>query len=348
MINFNKSINVLKAIVGNKATHVASLLVLTTLLSAVMFTSLKTVKILDGDVVMTVKTTSNDVDTVLSNANISLGDYDEAEYDKDGNLVISRNFPVNVVVGEEEETIYISGGTVGELLEDKGINVGEHDTVNYSLDHKLSSGMTIELTEVEYVYTKKTESIPFDTKIVYSNDMKKGTKKVVGGVVGEKQITYLQKVVNGKVVEEKVVNEVITKKPVGQTTYIGTKNANGNWISLLTPEKEIELDSKGRPTEYKKVIKGIASAYSPNDGRASATGVVLKAGYIAVNPKMIPYGSKLYIKTANGSIIYGYAIAADTGGFVYMYPDRLVDLFFESEAEAEQFGLRNVEIYILE
>ncbi|MBR5451526.1 MAG: DUF348 domain-containing protein [Clostridia bacterium] len=348
MINFNKSINAFKAIVSNKITHVSLLLVLTTVLSVVMFTSLKTVKIYDGDSVMTVKTSSSDVDTILSNANISLGDYDEAEYDKDGNLVISRNFPVNVVVGEQEETIYISGGTVGELLEDKGIDVGEYDTINYSLDHKLSSGMTIEFTEVEYVYTKKTEAIPFDTKIVYSKDMKKGTTKVVGGTKGEKQITYLQKVVNGEVVEQKVVKESVTKAPVQKTTYIGTKAANSNWVSLLNPEKEIELDSNGRPTKYKKLITGIASAYSPNDGRASATGVVLKAGYIAVNPNMIPYGSKLYIKTANGSIIYGYAIAADTGGFVHMYPDRVVDLFFESEAEAEKFGLRNVEIFILE
>lgn len=348
MINFNKSINMVKEIAGKKTTHVASLLALTVLLSTAMCLSFRTVKIYDGDSIMSVKTSSDDVDTILSNANISLGDHDEAEYDQDGNLVIYRNFPVNVVVGDEEETIYISGGTVGELLENEGIDVGEHDTVNYSLDHKLSSGMTIELTEVEYVYTQKTETIPFDTKIVYSKDMNKGTSKNEGGVNGEKQITYLQKVVNGEIVEQKIVKETITKKPVNKTTYIGTKTQNSNWVSLLTPEKEIELDSNGRPTEYKKLITGIASAYSPNDGRASATGVVLKAGYIAVNPKVIPYGSKLYIKTANGSIIYGYAVAADTGGFVYMYPDRVVDLFFESEAEAEQFGLRNVEIFILE
>ena len=75
---------------------------------------------------------------------------------------------------------------------------------------------------------------------------------------------------------------------------------------------------------------------------------MLEAGYIAVDPNEIPYGSKLYIRTADGSIIYGYAIAADTGGFVYKYPEVTVDLFLESEAEAKSFGRKNVEIFILE
>lgn len=355
MIIFNKSICFIKKFATNRMVHVATFLVITILASLVLLGTVRSVKIYDGDSVKSVMTSSNDIDGVLTNANISLGEYDNAEFDDNGNVVIVRNFPVNVLLGEEEETYYISGGTVGELLENEGIDVGEHDIINYSLDHKLSSGMTIEFTEVEYVYTEKTEVIPFNTHIIYSENMNKGTTKHDGGVDGEKTVTYLQKIVDGIVVEEKVVSEKVLKNPINRTTYIGTKTtpagttANSDkWISFLRPDEEILLDANGRPVEYKKLLTGIASAYSPNDGRASATGVILKAGYVAVNPKVIPYGSKLYIKTADGSIIYGYAIAADTGGFVYMYPDRIVDLFFESEVEAERFGLKNIEIFILE
>ena len=70
-------------------------------------------------------------------------------------------------------------------------------------------------------------------------------------------------------------------------------------------------------------------------------------GYIAVNPTVIPYGTKMYIKTADGSVIYGYAVAADTGGFIKKYPNG-VDLFMSTESACRSFGVRNVEIYILE
>lgn len=355
MIIFNKSINFIKGVAKKKIAHIAVFLVLTVLSSIVLLGSVKTVKVYDGDYVASVMTSAGDIDGVLANANIFLGEFDKAEYDKNGNIVIVRNFPVNVVIGNDEETIYISGGTVGDLLEDKGLEIGEHDKINYSLDHKLSSGMTVEITNIEYVYSKRTETVPYNTRIVYSATMKQGATRSEGGVNGEKNVTYLQKIVNGEVVEEELVSETYTKYPVIKTIYIGTKASpsgitvdSDKWISFLRPEEEIKLDKNGRPVEYKKLLTGIASAYSPDDGRWSATGVVLKAGYVAVNPEVIPYGSKLYIKTADGSIIYGYAIAADTGGFVHMYPDRIVDLFFESELEAKRFGLKNIEIFILE
>ena len=55
----------------------------------------------------------------------------------------------------------------------------------------------------------------------------------------------------------------------------------------------------------------------------------------------------MYIKTADGSFVYGYAVAADTGGFIKNHPTG-VDLFMSSKAACVNFGVRNVEIYILE
>ena len=55
----------------------------------------------------------------------------------------------------------------------------------------------------------------------------------------------------------------------------------------------------------------------------------------------------MYIKTADGSVIYGYAVAADTGGFVKNHPTG-VDLFMSTRSACVNFGVRNVEIYILE
>ena len=89
-----------------------------------------------------------------------------------------------------------------------------------------------------------------------------------------------------------------------------------------------------------------ATAYTYT-GNNCSTGVAPQPGYIAVNPKVIPYGTKMYIKTADGSVIYGYAVAADTGGFVKNHPTG-VDLFMSTRSACVNFGVRNVEIYILE
>ena len=117
-------------------------------------------------------------------------------------------------------------------------------------------------------------------------------------------------------------------------------------VSTLTPASPIELDENGNPVNYKSKITARATAYTYTGNKCS-TGVAPQPGYIAINPNYIPYGTKMYIKTADGSIIYGYAVAADTGGFIRRYP-KGVDLFMSSESACRSFGVRSVEIYILE
>ncbi len=71
-------------------------------------------------------------------------------------------------------------------------------------------------------------------------------------------------------------------------------------------------------------------------------------GHIAVNPSVIPYGSKLYIETTDGSVVYGYAIAADTGTFINRKDMPVVaDLFFDTYAESCMWGVKKINIYVL-
>ena len=92
-------------------------------------------------------------------------------------------------------------------------------------------------------------------------------------------------------------------------------------------------------------MKVRATAYTHTGNRCS-TGVKPQPGYIAVNPKVIPYGTEMFIKTTDGKYIYGYAVAADTGGFIKRHPTG-IDLFFDTEKECINFGVRTAEIYIL-
>lgn len=332
---------------------------------AILFVTSSTVNVIDGETVKKVRTYNTDADAILKEAGIEAALYDIAEFNENGDVVITRCFPVTVIIGDSEQVFYTRGGTVADLIRENGINFDcDIDIINCDLSDDLYDGMVIEIDDVSYVYFKETVMLPSSTETVYSAALNKGVTKTTAGKDGEKVITYKKKLVNGVVSETSTVSEEITKNAVNSVKYIGTaspslgtaSSAGGSfkyadpsrWVSLLRPSSSIKLDANGAPVSYKKLLTGIASAYSPNDGRNSATGVVLKAGYVAVNPKVIPYGSKLYITTADGSVIYGYAVAADTGGFVYKYPDRIVDLFFETEAEASRFGLKNIKIYILE
>ena len=67
-------------------------------------------------------------------------------------------------------------------------------------------------------------------------------------------------------------------------------------------------------------------------------------GTVAVDPKVIPLGTALYIVTDDGEYIYGYCIAEDTGGAV---KGNIVDLFFNTLAECYAFGRRNCTVYVL-
>jgi 3D (Asp-Asp-Asp) domain-containing protein len=67
-------------------------------------------------------------------------------------------------------------------------------------------------------------------------------------------------------------------------------------------------------------------------------------GYVAVDPKVIPLGSKLYITTPSGNIVYGMAVAADTGGAI---KGNKIDLYYNTYSECVQFGRRTCTVYVL-
>lgn len=126
----------------------------------------------------------------------------------------------------------------------------------------------------------------------------------------------------------------------------GTKAADAAQVSQLSVPDEIILDADGVPTSYTQSLHGKSCAYTASAGALMSTGKAVDQGYVAVNPSIIPYGSKLWIVADDGEV-YGYAIAADTGGSVGRN-DILVDLFMWSYDECIQWGAKNVTIYVIE
>jgi 3D (Asp-Asp-Asp) domain-containing protein len=160
--------------------------------------------------------------------------------------------------------------------------------------------------------------------------------------------------VDGKQLRSEVINTVITKKPVTKIVVRGSKSRPGGYLggyvtgkrvfSELNPPFKIELDENNRPIKYKKIITGKATAYCT--GTTCSTGVRAMPGRVAVDPREIPYGTKMYIVSTDGRYHYGYAIAADTGGFIKSRPTN-VDLFLTTEAACRAFGRRDIYIYFI-
>ena len=103
----------------------------------------------------------------------------------------------------------------------------------------------------------------------------------------------------------------------------------------------------GDTLSYKRVISCSATAYTTElqQNKITATGTVAHVGGIAVDPKVIPYGTRMYIVSASGAWCYGYAVAEDCGGGI---KGNKVDLFFDTYDECISFGVRDAVIYILE
>lgn len=107
----------------------------------------------------------------------------------------------------------------------------------------------------------------------------------------------------------------------------------------------LKLDENGVPTEYISTVCGRSCAYTAKPDALMSTGKTVFQGYVAVDPKVIPYGSELYIIADDGAL-YGYAIAADTGSSVRK-GSIVVDLFMNEYDDCIQWGSRNVTIYVL-
>ena len=327
----------------------------------------KAVSISDGDEVTTVYTLSGDADTILDEAGVKLDNADEYRFsgfeNGTGSITLMRAFFVTVDANGKTYKLETTGGSVEDALKEAGIKLDEDDLINYALDADLSSDMAIVVTDVDYKTEIKEVVLPFSTKTVYSSSLNEGTVKTTAGKTGIKAVTYRYKLVNGEIVGTEVIDEVINKEAVAAVKTVGTKkvttvtptvnNSAANTyssikskcVSGLDPAADFALDANGIPVNYTKKISGKASAYTWT-GNRTCTGKVPRTGYIAVNTKIIPLHTKMFIRCSDGSYIYGYAVAEDTGGFAKT-TNRVVDMYFNTRSECIQFGVRTVDIYIL-
>lgn len=302
---------------------------------------------------------SDTVNEILSRKGIVVGEKDEVNVNTassvfDGMQVfIKRAFTVNIETDGEIQKAYLAHGTVADALAKAGIELGEDDIVFPSLDTELKGFTEIKIVRVRYETVFEEETVEYETEIIKSDDMYVDESEIVTpGVNGKKQVFYIEKYVDGELEETVFSKEIVTKKPVKEIKKVGTKSREtlaaykntDKPISDLKVPSDVKLDANGNPVNYTKKVNAKATAYTGDP--ETSTGRKPMPGHIAVDPKEYPYGSELYIVSADGSYVYGYCVAADTGGFVSM-GNTDVDLYMDNEDMCWDWGNRDIVIYVL-
>lgn len=329
----------------------AAVLLLTLSLAFVVFAvtnRMKIVEIRDGDAVITAYTLKSDPQAMLAGEGIRMAAADTLNFTEISEnrveVVINRAFPVLLTAdGINTRIMATEDMTVGELLDQESITLGEHDLISLPESFHLSANDRIVVQRVELVTTQVTEDIPYETDYRVNSLIKKGRSQVITqGEKGQRTITYADRMIDGVLSKREILSNVVNVEPV---TEVVLKGGSGAVSSL---DFGYPMDENGIPIGYTKVLKGQDStAYSAKPGKnRGASGMNLFYGYVAVRPSQIPYGTKMYITSADGSFVYGYAIAADTGlGLLQNVID--LDLYYETYRESQLHGRRDVDVYIL-
>lgn len=252
----------------------------------------------------------------------------------DMNIYVYNSKNIKLTTNGTEMTVKAPEGTVENALNILGYEITDDDILNVDKNAQIEDDMKITLKKVTYVDEKSTKKISYKTVEKDSDDIMTGESEVSQkGVDGEKEVTKRCKYIDGKYDSTKVIDEKVTKEPVDKIVLNGTKRGT-------------TTDSSGAPVSYSYMVSGSGTAYTAAPGALTATGVPVYEGGVAVNPAIIPYGSKLYIEAADGSHVYGYATAVDTGGAL-MDGSAIVDLFYFSYDDCVSFGRRDVNVYVL-
>jgi len=263
----------------------------------------------------------------------------------DAQLLLDKGQKVTLLWGDREETVSSRHETVSHLLHRLRIEPAEDDMVVLDMtgDH-----LTIRITDYWLYSWEKTVETTYKTERVANPLRDKDTEEVVQtGADGAYVETYLNLYIDGELrstsyigkSDDTAVNEIVEYgtrvDSVARDDRIAEDHPDGSGGGYLT-------FVSGETLTYSSVMLCNATAYAIHG--YGATGYPTEVGNIAVDPTVIPYGTRMFIQTVNGSWVYGMAVARDCGSAV---KGNIIDLWFEDIATCYQWGRRDCTVYIL-
>lgn len=311
--------------------------------------------IYDGDTRSIVESHGYTTAAILADAGIEVEPCDRvsAERNEYGTMELTITRAQQVAIRYQGATLHVNAynETVSALLLRVGITPSETTVASIDLSNATENGMVIDVTTFTYEEIVVAESIPYTTERRANASMTKGKEKVVqAGQNGSKDVTYRITYADGVEVGREAVASAVTAAATTEIVEYGTKAATITRSDRVSNDQRSSNGSgvltfqSGDTITYSRALTVSATAYTAKPGAKTASGKAVYVGGIATDPRVIPMGTKMYIQTSNGNIIYGIATAIDTGSAI---KGNKIDLFFSTYEECVQFGRRNCTVYIL-
>src|SRR5699024_3216126 len=280
------------------------------------------------------ETIAEDVKSLLKEHKLDISKHDKVSHNlnteiKDGLVInIDKAYKIPVNYAGEEESVWTTGGTVGEILSENDFKIKKSDKVNPAKKEQVTKNTEIEVTKVTKDTIVEKESTNFEVKEEKNSKLEKGKTNVIQkGRKGSVEKTYELVLENGKEVERKEVDKEVLKKRKNKIVCVGTKSKPKLKRTKQSPSN---ASAKSAP-QTKTTQQATRKTAKGNTGRTgiTATGQNLNANpnkkVIGVDPSVIPLGSRVYVEG------YGEAIAGDTGGDI---KGNRIDLHFPDKSSA--------------
>ncbi len=179
-----------------------------------------------------------------------MDNYDLDEYLKDGmDVKISYSFSIEVQCDGETNACETEAETVGDVLAELKITLGEDDRVTPAATEKVTEGMKIVVNRVTFDTVAETEEIAYETSYENDSSMAKGQEQVsTKGENGEKEVTYQVTYVDGVEESREATGETVTKEPVNEVVKVGTKeesSSGGSGRTVVSKKQFDDCDGSG-------------------------------------------------------------------------------------------------------
>lgn len=285
----------------------------------------------DGQVIQT-RTVQKTVGSALTDLSqrfgLNIKDVDEVNLARTAalapntDIVVRRAIPIEVAVDGKTVHADLAPRTLAKAFKKLGITLGSKDIVSQPLNKVIQPNEKIRVVRVtEKEQTIQTE-IPYQV-VDQPSDFPVGLpdRLVSRGSNGLQEQTVKLTYEDGKQVNRQVLSQKIVSAPVNEVVAKGAQTS---------------ISRGGMVIRFKKAYLMRATAYSIPGG-ITATGASVHWGIVAVDPRVIPLGSSVYVEG------YGEASAQDTGSAIQ---GKRIDLYMNSTGTAQSFGVRNVLVYV--
>jgi len=249
----------------------------------------------------------------------------------------------------EKRRVSSTGETVMELLTRLGITLSESDVLSHDPDAPVLRGMHLQIDSVVTRQETYTATIPHETIRCADASLPQGTEEVlIRGQDGELLCTAEVTYINGQETSRALIRQTQTIAPITEIIAQGTAEPVTEEPSdMPIIEDGYIIMPSGEILTYYKTDYVTATGYTHTDAGCdmiTSTGTTVHYGTVAVDPRFIPYGTRMLIVSHDGERYYGIATAEDCGGAIKR--DRM-DLYFPTYQECIEFGRRRCTIYFL-